>query len=209
MATIIPVILEERFDDIVEKIRIAEKRAKIIQIDIADGILVNGLTFPDLEKIGQIRSSAELEIHLMVTNPVIYLQKRYQSITRMVSQVETDYTDSFIKEARRLEYKVGLSLEINTNISDMSQYIDYVDYIQFIGVEAGGQGRKIEPLTLEKMTLFKREHPNKEMQIDGGVTLENIGEILKTGVNNVVIGSALFGSEDFNKTFNKFREIVK
>ncbi len=206
---IIPVILEENFDEIVKKVQVAEKKAKRIQIDVADGLLVNGHTFTHVDKLATIKSTAELEIHLMIVNPVKFIENHLQNVKRMCSQVETDHNDFFVKEAKRMGYKVGLSVGIDTNIGDILRYIPLIDYVQFLGVSAGGQGRQIEPTVLDKITLFKREYPKMETQIDGGVHLDNLDEILKTGVDNVVVGSALFGSGDFNANYEAIEAKIK
>ena len=78
---IIPGILEKDFMEVVNKIQLVQDFTTIIQIDIADGKLVKGETFLEIDRIAEIKTKAEIEIHLMVENPLQYLVKKINNIS--------------------------------------------------------------------------------------------------------------------------------
>jgi len=208
---IIPGILEQTLKDYEEKIRILDKKCELIQIDIVDGILTEGKSFLDTEKITQISHKTPFEIHLMVQNPlkVIPFNKgRINGVNKICTQVTTE-TSKLIFSLKKLGYKTGLSLNINEEIDLIKDLINSIDYVQFMSVTPGNQGNPFYSPVLDKIKKFKTNYPNVETQIDGGINDQNFNDVIKSGVDNIVIGSAIFNSQDpvlklrdFQKLFN-------
>lgn len=211
---IIPVVLEKDFKTIEQKIKLVEDVAKLIQIDVADGKLVNGRTFDDPEKLSELKAKCPLEIHLMVENPIIYLRKKYENVVNIISQVEAwKYTEEFITKAHGLGYKVGLSINPDTSLNSFKQFVKEVDFVQFMTVVPGSQGKQpFIPEVLVKIKEFKKMFPNVPVQNDGGVRPSNLQQVLQAGVDNVVIGSEIFGSKNPKDRFlelSKFTTMPK
>lgn len=212
---IIPVILEPTFEKAVEKIKIIEDVASTIQIDIADDKLVDGKTFLEIEKLDKVETKAELQLHLMVINPVDFLNKNRKFIPfktvkiRNVSTVFTQLVDptqmkTFIKLAKQLGYKTGISINTDQDNKLITPYVEDIDFAQFMAIVPGKQGNVFIPEVLSKVSTFKKEHPSITIQIDGGVNDTTLPQILSTRVDNVVIGSAIFNSENPKEKYRKF-----
>jgi pentose-5-phosphate-3-epimerase len=212
---IIPVILEPTFEKVLEKIRIIEDVAPTIQIDIADNKLVSGKTFLDVEKLDRIETKAKLEIHFMVKNPAEFLKKNRKFIPyttvkiKGVSTVFTQLVDpiqmhTFFKLAKKLGYKTGASINFDQDNKMIDPYVEEVDFAQFMSVVPGKQGNPFIPEVLTKIIDFKKQHPSITTQIDGGVDNTTLPQILKTGVDNITIGSAIFNSDNPKEKYLEF-----
>lgn len=188
---IIPGILEETFEGVQNKIALLEKEYSLLQIDIADGRLVEGETLTDPELLKKIKTNVKIQVHLMVENPLIYLDGKLPNVESISTQIEAQNVDVFLEKARELGYKVGLSLKPETSTQKLLPYLSRLDHVQFMTVEPGAQGRALETQVLEKIAQFRKENPDIVIQADGGINKENIKNVLNTGVNNVVIGSAI------------------
>ena len=212
---IIPSILEPTFEKVQEKIKIAEGFAPAIQIDIVDNKLVSGKTFLEIEKLDKIETKAKLEIHLMVKNPVEFLNSNRKFIpftTVKIRNVNTVFTqpvepgqmETFFKLAKKLGYKTGISINVDQDNELIDPYAKDIDFAQFMAVIPGKQGNDFIPEVLSKIVAFKKAHPSITTQIDGGVNETTLPQVLKTGVDNVVIGSAIFNSVNPKEKYLEF-----
>lgn len=193
---IIPGILENDFEEIEKKIGLVEDVSERIQIDIADGELVNGRTFSDVEQIGNLKTTAELELHLMVENPLEFVETKISNVGRVCAQIEAIlYVEDFVKKAHEKVYVVGLSLAPESELNELEHYIDHIDFVQFMTVIPGEQGRLFEGSVLEKIKEFKTLWPNMPCQADGGINEHTINKAIEVGCKNVVVGSAIFNSD--------------
>jgi len=202
---IIPGILETSLSEIERKIHLVDPTAQLIQIDVADGILVTGATFLELEKLSTIKTSAQLEIHLMVQNPHKYVVK-LGNVSNYLSQVEASHIGDFIRKSRGFGYKTGLSISPDTPNQSLETYLDQIDFVQFMGVIPGGQNRPFESKVLEKIKQFKLAHPQMETRVDGHMNLENIKMIKLLEVSHFIVGSDIFNDA---QPLNKFKELLK
>jgi ribulose-phosphate 3-epimerase len=204
---IIPAIFEKEFNNVLHKVKLVEGEARLIQIDIADGKLVDGNTFQDISKLDEIQTDASFEIHLMVENPLDFLKNKVKKVTKISCHVEAE-TDlgEFINKAKELGYKTGLSLNPETPINTLDAYIYDIDFVQLMTVSPGSQGREFQKSVLKKVVELKDKHPDIPVQVDGGVNEENLLLVLNTGVNDVVIGSAIFS--DGTKKPRKIRKVA-
>ena len=197
---IIPGILEQTFEELKKKIEIVDGMAESIQIDVADNKQVEGISFLEIERLGKVKHETPLEIHFMVERPLDYLpleEGRIDGVIKVCTQVldTKDFRDTFVN-IKRLGYLTGVSLNPEEPLSLIEPLIDYMDYIQFMGVIPGKQGNPLIPQVLEKIKEFKYKHPGILTQIDGGVNDTTLPQILDSGVDNIVVGSAIFNSED-------------
>lgn len=212
---IIPGILEPTFEKVLEKIRLIEDIAPTIQIDIADDELVNGTSFLEIEKLDAVETKAKLEIHLMVKNPVEFLKKNRKFIpfttvkikgvsTVFTQLVEPEQMKVFFKLAKKLGYKTGISINTDQDNHLIDSYSEEIDFAQFMSIVPGKQGNNFIPGVLQKIIAFKKAHPSVTTQIDGGVDGTTLPQVLKTGVDNIVIGSAIFNSENPKEKYLEF-----
>lgn len=215
---IIPAILEKDFDEVKRKIKLVEDVAEKIQIDIVDNTVIEGDTFRDIQELGNLKTNAEITVHLMVKDPLKYINKsksffvfkttKITGVSTIITQLinESDL-EIFIKVAKKIGYKVGVSINHDQKISLFEKFINDIDLVQFMGVIPGKQGGELIPSVLDKIAKFKSTFPSITTQIDGGVNDYNFHDILKTGVDNVVIGSAIFNTENPKQKFMEFSNL--
>lgn len=206
---IIPAILEQDMEEVKRKISLVENVANLVQIDIADGKLVKGTTLLDFSALDEIETNCVFEIHLMVENPLDYLEPKLKKVIKISSQIETsEHTNrSFITKAKELGYKVGLSIKEETELSELEPYMDQIDYVQFVAVEPGAQGRPFDPKVTDRIKQLRKSHPHIYIQVDGGIDDENLVKILEAGANDAVIGSHIFESPSPEQAVLNFKKL--
>ena len=191
---VIPVILEKELDEIKRKAQLVDSLAEFIQIDVADGVLVNGLTYQNVDDLEDLGVKAKIELHFMVADPLKYLSRKLKNVERVCTQVESQSTAEFLQKAKDLGYEAGVSMAPATPVEAFEPFLQSADYVQFVSVEPGAQSRTFDEDVLEKIKRFHERHPDMRIQVDGGVNVHNMDEVLKAGANDVVIGSAIFNS---------------
>lgn len=205
---IVPGIFEKDFEEVKRKLRLVEQVAPLVQIDIADGILVDGKTFLTTEKLNEIETKTKLELHLMVTNPTNYVTK-INNVKNIYAQVEGQGITEFITQCKTLGYKTGLSLNPETPLAVLEPLINHIDLVQFMTVIPGGQGRTLETDVLIKIKEFKEKHPQIPAQADGGFNEATVDLFAKAGLDTVEAGSAIFGKENPAETYTYLNNLFK
>lgn len=205
---IYPTILEPTLDNILSNVKIVENDFEYSQIDICDGIFIKSTTFSDILAIDQIPTTLKFEIDLMTVNPENYVLPNLTRIKKYCGHAELPESQvrNFINKCRQNNYEVGLVLNHNSSIDPVLPYIGEIDYVQFMTVVEGAQGHPFLKEVLEKITQFKDLYPDFVVQVDGGVKLETIQDLLNAGVNNAVMGSAIFGSPNPAEVISKLKE---
>jgi len=189
---IIPSIFEESLEKIKTNVKKAEKYFDLIQIDFADGNLVDGKTYLDMYEVGKIKTTSKVELHLMLENPLMALNNRIPNVTKICTQVEANNLNEFIKKSNEFGYLVGISIDVETDFEAVESFIKKIDYVQFMTVKAGGSGRDFEKKVLNKIMDFKLKHPEVPTQVDGHINTDTINIALQHGANYVAPNSALF-----------------
>lgn len=193
---IIPGIFEQDIEEIKIKIAAIEKLAKKVQIDVADGNLVNGKTLLDLNLLNSIETTVDIEIHLMTKNPADYVIP-LTLVSSFCAQVEAiENISNFLETTEKLGSKKGLSLSPETPLKLLEEFAEKLDFVQLMAVLPGGQGRNFEVSTINKIELLREKYPHLVIQIDGGINEQNLTTVLNAGANNVVIGSAIFSEKN-------------
>ncbi|NBO17548.1 MAG: hypothetical protein EBV07_01515 [Proteobacteria bacterium] len=199
---IIPAILEDNLKAIQEKIDLMDDVTEKIQIDVCDGVFVEEETFLDLEKIKTLES---LEYHLMVQNPLKFLDiplKRKDSvIVHVESKNAEKAVDAFLTKTKR----VGVCKNPETPVSELEKYVDKVNFVQFLTVYPGKQGQDLLEKPFHEAVEFKKKHPTISVQIDGGVNSENLPRIVESKIYNIVAGSAIYKKTNPRLSFRNLK----
>ncbi len=204
---VVPGIFEQTLTEVQTRLDLITKYIDVAQVDIADGVAVNGKTLTGFETVSRLNTSLNIDLHLMVLHPTDYLVRKLPFIEKVCAQVEPHFDKKhFIEEAKRLFYKVGLSLNPETSVTEIYPFLDQLDYVQFMAVVPGGQGRVFENHVLEKIRQLRQVDKIITIQVDGGITLENVKEVYTAGADDVVVGSAIFGQPDPVKALVNFKE---
>lgn len=204
---IIPGILEKDFQEIQKKIDLLDSHTELAQIDIADGMQVDGKTFLEIGRLNGLNAVIKLEIHLMVQNPAEYVLK-IDNATRFLAQVESGDMQDFIDKSKNFGYETGLSISPETPNHFLDPYLNQINYVQFMGVVPGAQNRPFEPKVMEKIKQFRLFHPDMPIQVDGHMNKETIDMLKPLKVDNYVVGSDIFNDVDPIKKLKELQNYV-
>lgn len=217
MLEIIPAILENNFAEIERKIRLVEEanskdtREKLIsfvQIDLADGTLVPNTTFLDPAPFAALKTSLNLELHLMVNDPLMYLE-RFAAVgfKRFYAHVEGGFVDEYIARGYRLGVEVGLAIDGPTQYEKIHKYLDNIDCILVMAIEAGSSGRPYRPDTVEKIKKIREADLEIPIAVDGAMNPENAKKVIEAGATRICSNSYVFGAGDIKTTVEKLRSL--
>lgn len=176
-----------------------------IHIDVMDGLFVPDTKF-SIEEIKEINkvSNKKLDIHLMVDNPITYIEKlNNMNINNITIHIEiTKDINYLIDKIHSLGYQARLSINPSTNVELLYPYLNKVDGILIMSVNPGKGGQEFIPNTLDKVAKIKEINNNLSLEIDGGVNNTNVSLIKNKGIDTIVVGSYITKSEDYLNRIN-------
>ena len=194
---IIPAILTQDSDEALAEIAPLRGVAQWLQIDVMDGTMTADVTFDLFELCGEV-DDFNVEVHLMVDEPVQYLQAcAAVGAQRVYIHPEPlpSVTDVFAAMSE-YDFARGLAIAPQTTLEQVLPYIDEVDAVQIMTVEPGEQGQPFMPEMLEKVRDLKGDLPSLWVAVDGGVNAQTIGAVRDAGADAAGVGSAISGAAD-------------
>lgn len=214
MKKLAPSILSADFSRLGEEIKAVEEAgADYIHIDIMDGHFVPNITVgPLVVETAKAVTTLPLDVHLMISEPDRYVQDFIKAGSDLLSvHVETcphlQRTLTFIRE---LGGKPAAVVNPSTPISTLENVLNDLDMVLLMTVNPGFGGQKFIPTMLPKIKQMRKLIDEKklpiELEVDGGVTLENISRISEAGADVVVAGSAVYTSKDCRETVRLMKE---
>lgn len=217
MIQIAPSILSANFAKIEETVKMAEEAgADLIHIDVMDGHFVPNLTFgPQLVAALKKNTSLPLDVHLMVENPGSFIPLFHEAGADWISihleaSIHLHKDITLIKEFNK---KAGLALNPATPIHLMNDILKELDFVLLMTVNPGWGGQKFIESCHMKISQLKNWIKGQKLQIpieiDGGVKLENIEELIKDGAEILIAGSSIFGEENPQDVIIKMKDKVK
>jgi ribulose-phosphate 3-epimerase len=213
---IAPSILSADFSHLAEEIqKVEEAGADMIHVDVMDGHFVPNLTVgpPIVKSIRKI-TRLPLDVHLMITNPDDYIPEFIKAGSDYLTvHVETcPHLHRTIQSIKENGVKAGVTLNPATPLSLISQILPFVDLLLVMSVNPGFGGQSFIPQVLDKIRKARRMideiQAPVELEVDGGLKIENIKEIAKAGADVFVAGSSVFHSKDYKATLEKMREAI-
>jgi ribulose-phosphate 3-epimerase len=216
MVEIVPSILSADFARLAEEIaRVERGGAKILHLDVMDGHFVPNLTIgpPVVESIRK-NTRLHLDVHLMIEHPDRYAPLFVQAGANSVSvhYEACRHLDGTLELIRKAGAMAGVVLNPATPISVLEDVLGVADYVLLMSVNPGFGGQKLIPYVLDKVRKLARVRREKQLalpiEIDGGVHLENLDEVVRAGCDWIVTGSAVFHSPDPEAIVREMREIA-
>jgi ribulose-phosphate 3-epimerase len=214
---IAPSILSADFARLGEDVAASlEAGAGMVHVDVMDNHYVPNLTFGPLvcKALRSYGIQAPLDVHLMV-EPVDALIPAFAEAGASLISFHPEasrHPDRTLQLIRSLGCEAGLAFNPGTPIEMLDYLIDKVDLILVMSVNPGFSGQSFIPSALQKLADIRKKIDasgrNIRLEIDGGVTPQNIGEIAAAGADTFVVGSAFFNTPDYAETVqNLFRGI--
>ena len=207
-----PSILSADFSRLGEEVAaIQQGGAHYIHVDVMDGHFVPNISYgPTVMKSLLGKTTVPFDVHLMIENPSFFFRDFATPNTEFITIHEEacSHLHRNIQEIHDLGIKAGVSLNPATSLATLDYILEEVDMVLVMSVNPGFGGQKFIPSALEKIrALRKIREENKlkfEIQIDGGVTLENAGIILEAGADILVAGSAIFSGGQAEQRTRQF-----
>lgn len=212
---IAPSILASDFSKVGETVKkLEENGADCVHCDVMDGNFVPPITF-GAQMVQAIRphTALPLDCHLMVLHPETHIEDFAAAGADIIS-VHREACDclSLFRQIRAFGVKAAVAINPETPVDAAFPLAEEADMILLMSVHPGWGGQKFIPETLKKIEALRNYcvkigRGDLDIEVDGGVTEDNVGEVLKAGANVIVAGSAVFKSPDMKTTVARLRAI--
>jgi len=210
-----PSILSADFNQLGNEIkRLEEGGADLIHVDVMDGHFVPNLTIgPPVIKALKKNCSIQFDVHLMIS-PVHKYIEAYSDAGADIITIHPEATEDLsasISKIKELKKKVGVSLNPETKINVIKDYLNQIDLVLIMSVNPGFGGQKFMPEVLDKIKELKNIQKDKnidfDIEIDGGINFENSKIAIEAGANILVSGTTIFKSNngDIKKNIDLLR----
>lgn len=216
MLKIAPSILSADFANLMNDIKkVEEGGADYLHIDVMDGHFVPNITIGPLvlESIKN-HTSLPFDVHLMIESPDLYIEQFVKAKANIITvHIEASrHIHRTIQNIKSYGIKAGISLNPGTPISAIECILEEVDMVLVMSVNPGFGGQSFIPSALQKIkdlrTIISNRKLDIEIEVDGGIKLENACEVVKAGADIIVSGSAIFHSSDVTETIKSFRHTI-
>ncbi|MFA5932877.1 MAG: hypothetical protein WCV81_01270 [Microgenomates group bacterium] len=194
---IIPAILAFNEEDYKKKVDIINKTAEFssgfVQIDITDGEFVTSKSV-GLDIIAKYPIKAKIEAHLMVKNPLIWIDSLNKlGVKRIIVSAESDTAEKSFDKIHELGLEAGFGLNPETSLGSVAPLMDKVDVLLLLSVHPGLGGQKFIEESIDKIKQASgmRNHYIFKIEADGGINSENIEAVVEAGADGIVIGEHL------------------
>lgn len=207
-----PSILSADFSRLGEEVAAIQRGgAHYIHVDVMDGHFVPNISYgPTVMKSLLGKTTVPFDVHLMIENPSFFFQDFATPNTEFITIHEEacSHLHRNIQEIHDLGIKAGVSLNPATSLATLDYILEEVDLVLIMSVNPGFGGQKFIPSALEKIRALReiREENNLnfQIQVDGGITLENAGIVLEAGADILVAGSAIFSGGQAEQRTRQF-----
>ena len=204
MVQIAPSILAADFLHLEKDIQLVNRCGDVLHLDVMDGSFVPNISFgfSVIDQVSKI-ATAPMDAHLMVVHPERWFEKIASDGVQMCSfhyEAARRNTSRFIGRLHELGLKAGVAINPDVPVSRLYPYIGKADYFLVMSVFAGFGGQKFIYETLDRVAALRAEIARRGatgiIEVDGGITLDNIRAVEEAGVDLVVAGSTIYHADD-------------
>ena len=231
MIEIIPAILEKDFKEIKHKLGILRGQVKTVQLDIEDGVFVpnrtwpfasGGIKDPDFKKIINEEEGMpnfqdfDFEIDLMVSDAMenfdLYAKLGAKKIIFHIEAIGNaeefrDFLEGLDLYVRD-DIKIGVAINPSTNVEQIFPIIPHIDFMQVMGIaEIGFQHGTFDERAISHVRTLREKFSDLVVSVDGGVNFDTAPLLIAAGAERLIIGSAIWKSDDIINTIKKFQEL--
>jgi ribulose-phosphate 3-epimerase len=216
MVEILPSILSADFARLADDVaKVEAAGVSMLHVDIMDGHFVPNLTMgPPVVKSLRKVTKLTLDVHLMITNPdhfaPIFIQAGADQIS--VHQEACPHLDRTIRMIQSEGARAGVVINPGTPVSVLDEVLDFVDYVLVMSVNPGFGGQRFLPNSLNKIRRLDQKRRELGVQyaieIDGGISPENVTEVVRAGCDWLVAGSAIFDSAEPAATVKRMQQLA-
>lgn len=212
---IAPSILAADFADLAHDVERVAQDADQLHVDVMDGHFVPNISFgPVVLAALRKRTDMFLDCHLMITDPAAYLDAFVDAGADGITvHVEVGHTNELIERIRAHRLRVGLTLNPDTPFDAVVPYLDRIDTLLIMSVHPGFGGQGFIASSLDKVraarAIIDREGYRAEIEIDGGIKVDNAAAAAAAGCEILVAGSAVFGASDPAAAVRAIREAAQ
>jgi ribulose-phosphate 3-epimerase len=199
-----PSILSADFAHLAEQVRlVAEGGATVIHVDVMDGHFVPNITIgPPVVRSLRKATDLPLDCHLMIENPDQYIPDFVDAGADWISvhQEATRHLNRTLHLIRSHGVHAGVVINPATPVETLTEVLDIVDYVLVMSVNPGFGGQKFIPAAVHKIRRLADLRADRRLQyrieVDGGIALDTVAEVVRAGAEILVAGNAVFGTGD-------------
>ena len=207
---IVPSIIAKNQSELNRRIKKVTGLSKTLHLDVMDGIFVKNTSLLFDFKLPK---NIKFQAHLMVDNPLEWVEKNYSKIDSIVIHRESfksvkDLKKS-IKFVKRKKKSIGIAINPNTSLRKIYRILPYVDFVLIMTVLPGRYGSKFLPSTLKKISKLRHKNPSIKIGIDGGVSDKTANNFKEFQIDFFVIGSYFQKNRKPANALKSFQKLLK
>ena len=208
MIILAPSILSADFSCLKDEIKkVTDSGATYIHIDVMDGHFVPNITMgPCVVSAIRKTTNAVFDVHLMISDPDKYAENFLKSGADIITlhdetKFDLDYIYNLVKKYNK---KLCVSINPETDVTNLDKYAPFVDMFLIMSVHPGFGGQSFIESSIDKIKYLREKYPHIDIEVDGGIKLDNVKKVIDAGANVIVAGSAVFEADDVEKCVKMF-----